>query len=680
VADSRERNTPPDELRQSRDQLQVILRGVTDGVTAQDATGKLIFANAAAVRTLGFDTAEQLLAAPVAELMQRFELFDEEGRPFPIDHLPSRVALATHAAAPEVTLRFRIKESGEEHWSLVSANPILDDEGRARGVINIFRDVTLRRREAERRLFVAEASSVLASSLDFATTLATVARLAVPRVADSCIVHILESGGGVRQVAAAHDDPSKARAALEVERRTPPDPAIEEWVTRVLRTGKPEVNGSRMIVPLRARDHTLGALTLVATAAGAVFREGDLAFAEQLATAAAMAVDNARLYHEAQEANRLKDEFLATVSHELRTPLNAMLGWARLLRAGELAPEMNERALAAIERNALAQAQLIEDLLDVSRIITGKLRLDVRSIEVARVIDSAVDAVRPAADAKGLRIDVSVDRMVGTISADAARLEQVAWNLLSNAVKFTPRGGRVLVSASLVESHLELAVSDNGAGIRPDFLPLVFDRFRQADNRGTQSHTGLGLGLSIARHLVELHGGAIRAESDGEGKGATFTVVLPIAAVYRDDAPSQSGLGLTSVEVPPLDGVRIVVVDDEDDGRELITMILEQLGAQVMAAASAEDAISAVKRFAPHVLVSDIGMPGEDGYSLIRRIRALSPEQGGTVAAAALTAYARAEDRTRALLAGFQQHLVKPIEPKELAVVVANLAGRTTHT
>ncbi|HEV2706703.1 MAG TPA: ATP-binding protein [Pyrinomonadaceae bacterium] len=415
-----------------------------------------------------------------------------------------------------------------------------------------------------------------------------------------------------------------------------------------------------------------------------------------LAAQAAIAMDNARLYEsaqraraeaerlyrEAQESSRLKDEFLATVSHELRTPLTAILGWSHMLRTGQYNGESATRAFETIERNARAQAQLIDDLLDVSRIITGKLRIDVRPLDPNSFIEAAVEAVRPAAEAKGVRVQKIMDTGIVSVSGDPVRLQQVVWNLLSNAIKFTPRGGRVQVRLERVNSHIEIAVSDSGTGIAPEFLPHVFDRFRQADQRTTRQHGGLGLGLAIVRHLVELHGGTVRAESEGEGQGSTFTVLLPVAPVYQTETegvrvhPAARDT-LPSYEcVERLDGVRVLVVDDEPDTRELLRVGLGRCGAEVIAASSATEALEAMKNAVPDLLISDIGMPDEDGYELLRRVRELPAEAGGRVSAIALTAYARVEDRMQALRAGYQMHVPKPVELAELVAVAASLVRR----
>ncbi len=380
---------------------------------------------------------------------------------------------------------------------------------------------------------------------------------------------------------------------------------------------------------------------------------------------------------QAEEANRTKDEFLATLSHELRTPLNAILGWVQVLRSGKLDPAAAARALETIERNARVQAQLIADLLDVSRIITGKLRLDFKPVDLRRIIDAALDSVRPAADAKGILLDISVAPLASPVLGDADRLQQVIWNLLSNSIKFTPRGGRVEVRLREADANAVIQVSDTGIGIRPDFLPYVFDRFRQAEGSITRTHGGLGLGLSIVRHLIELHGGTAEVASEGEGEGATFRVRLPLRAELVEDPLDSTAVGQSLFSRPDLlSGVRVVVVEDEADTRELLVMALQQCGAEVAAFSSAREALAAFDRAVPDVLLSDIGMPVQDGYELIHTPRSREAARGGNVPAAALTAYARAEDRLRALEAGFQTHIPKPVDPSELISTVARLAGR----
>ncbi|HET6853936.1 MAG TPA: PAS domain S-box protein [Pyrinomonadaceae bacterium] len=396
------------------------------------------------------------------------------------------------------------------------------------------------------------------------------------------------------------------------------------------------------------------------------------------------ATDNERLYRQAEESSRLKEEFLATISHELRTPLSAILGWARMLRLGQLSESDETKALDTIERNARAQAQLVDDLLDVSRIITGKLRMDVRPTDPNSFIDAAVEAVRPAAEAKGVRVQKVIDTGEVSIPGDPVRLQQVVWNLLSNAIKFTPRDGRVQIRSQRVNSHLEIIVSDTGQGISPDFLPHVFDRFRQADQKTSRQHGGMGLGLAIVRHLVELHGGTVSANSEGEGHGATFTVMLPISPVYQVDS-SGSRVHPAARELLPaddvadrLDGMRILVVDDEADTRELLRQGLEYCGAKVKVVGTAGEALDSLVTFAPDILISDIGMPGVDGYELIRRIRGLPANNLRRIPAIALTAYTRVEDRLHALRAGYDMHVPKPVELAELVAVATSLTRRSS--
>jgi PAS domain S-box-containing protein len=384
---------------------------------------------------------------------------------------------------------------------------------------------------------------------------------------------------------------------------------------------------------------------------------------------------------EAQTANRMKDEFLATVSHELRTPLTAILGWARIIRGGKLDPARFLRGLDVIERNGRAQAAIIDDILDVSRIITGKLRLELDAIDLSAVVQAAIDTVRPAADAKNIRLEWKSDLPNQRYSGDPDRLQQIVWNLLSNAIKFTPRDGHVEIATTQINSHIELSVTDSGQGIHADFLPHVFDRFRQADGTSTRRHGGLGLGLAIVRHLVELHGGTVEVDSPGEGLGATFKVRLPVRAVQvsarERSEPRQVMQVVPRLQSQPLAGLTVLVVDDEPDARELIATVLDQAGARAITAGGAESALELLARERPDVLLSDIGMSGSDGYALMRQVRALSAAEGGRIPAAALTAYSRAEDARKAIASGFQRHVAKPVEPEALIAQVAALAGRS---
>lgn len=386
---------------------------------------------------------------------------------------------------------------------------------------------------------------------------------------------------------------------------------------------------------------------------------------------------------EAERAALMKDEFLATVSHEMRTPLTAMLGWVQMLRSGSLSGDAIPHALETIERNARAQAKLINDLLDMSRILSGRLRLDVQRVNVTDVVEAAIATAEPAAAAKKIKIIREFEAEPESISGDASRLQQVIWNLLNNAIKFTPSGGEVTVSMKRLESLLEVTVSDNGEGINPDFLPHVFERFRQQDSSTDRRHQGLGLGLSIVKQLIELHGGSVQVHSEGPGRGAAFTVSMPLANGYVRRAaepltPRQEEPAAPQDAPPSILGVKVLVVDDDNDARELLRSILAHHGASVRTAASAADAIREFASKPPQIIVSDIGMPGEDGYELIRKIRALDQVEGKRVPAVALTAFARSEDRRRAIGAGFNMHLSKPVEPAELLTIVASLTRNSS--
>jgi PAS domain S-box-containing protein len=419
-------------------------------------------------------------------------------------------------------------------------------------------------------------------------------------------------------------------------------------------------------------------------------RRSEAMLAESEARFRQLAGDRTRLLEleravrrDAEEANRLKDEFLATLSHELRTPLNAIVGWTTLLQQTSVPETVLAEGIATIERNAKVQSRLIDDLLDVSRILSGKLRLDVQAVDLASIVESALRSVFPASAAKEIRVHRVLESGGETLMGDPARLQQVVWNLLSNAVKFTPRGGRVNVSLARSGSQLELVVEDNGQGIAPEFLPHVFDRFRQADASTTRSHTGLGLGLAIVRHLIEQHGGTVSAHSDGEGKGAAFSVRLPIMAAHQRDgkptgATAAAGAQLAAKSADAaldLSDLRVLVVDDEPDSRDLLRRLLEQWHAAVQTGESVAAALSALARQPFDVVVSDIGMPGQDGYDLVRQLRAL-PGVTATTPIIALTAFARAEDRRRALRAGFQMHIAKPVDPAELLAAVATVSRR----
>jgi PAS domain S-box-containing protein len=448
---------------------------------------------------------------------------------------------------------------------------------------------------------------------------------------------------------------------------------VDHYETKRLRKDGRAINVSLSLSPIRDVDGKIIGASKIAR--DITERKQAEAERERLLDAAEAAKSEAEL------ANRMKDEFLATLSHELRTPLNAILGWAKLLRSGNVDGEDLEEGLSAIERNSQVQAQLVDDLLDISRIISGNLRLEVQRLHLAEIIEAALAAVLPAANAKEICIHKVLDSLAGPVTGDASRLQQVVWNLLSNAVKFTPKGGRVQVLLERVNSHIEISVIDTGIGIRPEFLPHVFDRFRQADGSTTRRHGGLGLGLSIVKQLVEMHGGSIRAKSPGEGQGATFTVTLPIVVVHPErpeplkGRPKESDQEEDTWQGGALAGLKVLVVDDEPDARQLIHRVLADCEAEVAVASSAAEALAVIGQFRPDVLVCDIGMPDQDGYDLIHAVRANPATRD--IPAAALTAFARTDDRKRSLLAGFQTHVAKPVDPAELTAAVASLAFRT---
>ena len=438
---------------------------------------------------------------------------------------------------------------------------------------------------------------------------------------------------------------------------------------------------SYLAVPVTAASgEVLGGLFFGHSRPG-IFSEQHEQLAAGIAAWAGVALENARLYRVAREADRLKDEFLAVLSHELRTPLNAIMGYARLLHGGILSGDKALRGLETLERNASALTQIVEDVLDVSRIVSGKIRLDVQPVELPLVVHNAIATVQPAADAKSVRLQTIIDPRVGPVSGDPDRLQQVFWNLLSNAVKFTPKKGRVQVRVERVNSHIEIVVSDTGIGIPPDFVPHVFERFRQADAGLKRATGGLGLGLSIVRHIVEMHGGSVHAASDGEGCGATFRVRLPLMIVHDDGLREPREHPRTEKRAPltglgNLAGVRVLAIDDEEDALGLLRVVLETAGAEVITMASAAEAIQRVAEVAPDVLVVDLGMPHMDGFEFIARIRGSEDAAVRDIPAAALTAMARSDDRTKALQSGFEMHLAKPIDPGELVASVATLVRR----
>ncbi|MBD1919471.1 MULTISPECIES: PAS domain S-box protein [Cyanophyceae] len=563
-------------------------------------------------------------------------------------------------------------------------------------------DVTERVKLERAQQFLAESSAVLASSLDYQTTLEQVAQLTVPKLADWCTVHIVEEDGAVDQIAVAHVDPAKLEWAYQIRDKYPLDTDAERGAALTLRTGQPDLVpeipdellvhaakdpehleilrqvgfSSVMTVPLRTQDQVVGVISFISAESGRRYTTADLQLAEELAHRASLAIENAQLYRAAQRdrtkaetANRIKDEFLAVLSHELRSPLNPILGWARLLRSRQLSAAKTDQALETIERNAKLQAQLIEDLLDVSRILQGKMTLNVTPVNLVTTIEAAAETVRLAAEAKRIHIQTTLNAIAGQVLGDTNRLQQVIWNLLSNAVKFTPAGGQVALTLEQVDAYAQIQVRDTGKGIHPAFLPHVFDYFRQEDGTTTRQFGGLGLGLAIVRQLTELHGGMVAADSPGQDLGATFTVRLPLNLEGQDQPSPAEPLK----KATDLTGLQILVVDDEADMRELASFVLSQAGAEVAVAGSALQALNRLNQSMPDLLLCDIGMPEMNGYELIQQIRQRRHDQGGNIPAIALTAYAGEVNQQHALAAGFQLHLAKPIEPDLLVSTIATL-------
>ncbi|MGE0548862.1 MAG: PAS domain S-box protein [Kofleriaceae bacterium] len=678
------------ELERERavDLLTTTLRSIGDAVIATDAQGQVTFMNIVAARLTGWSDAE----ARGRSLVEVFPIFNEETGAVvenPVEKVLREgviVGLANHTV-----LRRR---DGSEVPIDDSAAPIRNDAGNLDGVILVFRDATQEKQHLYRRLFLARATEEIAAAADYRDALRRVANLACPRMADWAGVSIIDKATGqLQQLAVAHSDPAKVEFARDLARRYPADPNAPTGAPNVIRTGRSELYSeipiglleaaatdaehlalireldlrSAMIVPLRGRADVFGAITFVFTGPNRRYTEEDVQLAEELANRVSLLIERRHLEEQAELANRMKDEFLATISHELRTPLQAILGYAGMLeRKASTDPD---RAVAVILRNAQAQARLIEDMLDMSRILSGKLRLAVARADVGAAIATAVDAIRPSSIARNQKLIVMVEPDLGFVLGDVERIQQIVWNLLSNAVKFTPKGGSITLRSARTGSSLKIVIADTGRGIEPEHLATIFERFRQVDSSSTRSETGLGLGLAIVKYLVEAHGGAVTVESRGRDQGATFEVTLP-AQTDALAADSLSSTPAESLSRTALAGVRVLIVDDDDDTRRAIADVLVSVGANVEDATSAAEAMRRLEQTRPDILISDIGMPGEDGYSLIRRVRALPPSSGGDVPAVALTAYAGRDDISRVQTSGFQKHIAKPVTAEDLVAAI----------
>jgi signal transduction histidine kinase len=556
------------------------------------------------------------------------------------------------------------------------------------------------KREHERLSFLARASDALSSSLDYQTTLEHVGELVVRELADWCTIDVREEDDEIRRLVVNHRDPTRAAAtermrAFDVKQlrtdvirnvveigtptlsRTVDWPQVEERYAdrpEMLATLR-ELGGatSYMTVPLTAAGRTFGAITIVSADPAHLFDERDLELAVELGRRAGYAIDNARLFREAQAANRAKDEFLVTLSHELRTPMTATLGWAAMLRGHDLSPENFRLAVETIDRSTRAQAKLVDDILDVSRIVSGKIELSVASLDVREVVVAAIAAIRPSVAAKNLELRYDLSDIPTVAVADASRLQQVLWNLLSNAVKFTPSGGTISVILHPPEQDAVcIEVSDTGVGIPRHFLPHVFERFRQADGGASRIHGGLGLGLAIVKSIIEMHGGTASVVSEGEGCGSTFSITLPMAPPAHQTTASSN----QATSPLALSGVSVLLVEDEDDTRHMLSAALQGFGARVIAVRSVAAAFESIEASAPHVVISDIGLPDIDGYGLMLLIRHHANEQLRTIPAIALTAYVAPEDQQRVLASGFNYHLGKPVDPLLVVRTVREAAGR----
>jgi PAS domain S-box-containing protein len=704
----------------ARAQLAAVVESSDDAIITKTLDGIITTWNAGAQRIFGY-VAEEVVGKPVSILMPPERVDEEPG-------ILQRLRRGERIHHYETVRR---RKDGTLLDISLSISPMRDGSGKLVGASKIARDITASKRDEQRLRdetrvleLLNTTGTMIASQLELNKLVQSVTDAATQLSGaqfGAFFYKVTDDRGEAFSLFALSGAP---RNAFERFGRPGDSPIFEQTlrgkgivrsddITADSRYGKIAPHAglsaehplirSYLAVPVISRStREIGALVFGHQEKG-VFTERTERIIQGVAAQAAVAIDNAQLYEqvklsaaererllnaeriaraEVERVSLLKDEFLATLSHELRTPLNAILGWSQILRTHDHGDEEINEGLSVIERSTRVQAQLIEDLLDMSRIISGKIRLDVQQVDVEEVVKSAIASVRLSAEAKAIRIQQVLDPLARPVRGDPGRLQQCFWNLLSNAIKFTPRGGIIQVTLERVNSHLEVCVSDNGQGIKPDFLPHIFERFRQADASTTRRHGGLGLGLSIVKSLVELHGGKVRARSPGEGRGSTFCIELPMMILDSDQHlhkrihPRSAGFSGAWLDQPSLAGITVLAVDDEQDARNLLKRVLEECGARVVVAASSQQGLDLLKTERPDMIISDIGMPEEDGYEFIRKVRALEAERGGRTPAAALTAFARAEDRTRALRAGYQTHVAKPVEPTELAAVVASLATR----
>jgi PAS domain S-box-containing protein len=678
--------------------LARVVESSDDAIVSKDLNGVITSWNRAAERMFGYTAAEAV--------GQSIRMIIPADRQSEEDFVLSRIRSGQSVSHFET---IRQRKDGSLLPISLTVSPIYDDGGTIIGASKIARDITEQKRleaAARQQAWIAErlgeVGAAVASSLEREAVVQKVTDIATELTTaefGAFFYNVVDERGEAYTLYTISGVPREAFSQFPMPRNT----AVFDVTfkgTGVVRSaditkdpryghnapyyGMPPGHlpvRSYLAVPVTGVDGVvLGGLFFGHSRTG-VFTEEHERLTAGIAAWAAVALENARLYDDARSANRMKDEFLAVLSHELRTPLNAIVGYSRLLRGRVLTGEKAERGLETLERNAAALTQIVEDVLDVSRIVSGKIRLDVQPVELPLIVDNAVSTVQPAADGKNVRLQILLDPRVAPVAGDPDRLQQVVWNLLSNAVKFTPKGGRVQVRVERVNSHVEIIVSDTGIGIRPDFLPHVFDRFRQADTGPTRKTGGLGLGLAIVRHLVELHGGTVEASSAGEGQGSTFRVRLPVMIVHPEPVALPREHPRTErieplAELGDLRGVRVLAIDDEADSLTLLRVVLEAAGATVTTSSRPADTVRLIEERAPDAVIIDLGMPEMDGYAVIRQIRDSASPAVRDVPAAALTAFARSEDRTKALRSGFEMHLSKPVDPGELVASVLTLVRR----
>lgn len=671
-----------------RAMLAAIIESSDDAILSKTLDGVITSWNRAAERMYGY-AAEEVIGRHIS-IIAPPELSGE------LQEIMSRLRRGERVEHLETV---RVRKDGRRLDVSVTVSPVRSSSGRLVGASTIARDITEQKR-AERRLrFIAEASRVLASSLDYETTLEQMARLAVAALGDYCLVDLVEADGRIRRVAASHRDPARQQL-VERLREYPPDPSQAGGVGKVLRTGQPEIVGdipdealgslvrdeehlrvarelgvkSFLTVPLVARERTVGALTFASARAQRDYTPEDVAYAQEIAARAALAIENARLYSRAQEVNRVMDEFLATLSHELRTPLTPIIGWANMIRSGQLDAAEAGQGIRVIEKNSHALSRLINDLLDMSSILSGKMRIERAPVELGAVVREAVETVRTQAAARSVALEVETGGLApAVVSGDRTRLVQIFWNLLNNAVKFSREDGRVRVSVGAADGAARVRVEDEGVGIAPEFLPHIFERFRQADMGTTRQHGGLGIGLALVKSLVEAHGGSVSAASGGEGRGSSFTVTLPALQASPERRASgelnPEGLKPCAEEV-----CRVLFVEDARDTLEMLRVAFAARGYVVAVCESPEEALRVAESTPFDIIVSDIGLPRIDGYELLERLRRLPHLR--EVPALALTGYAGPKDAEAAFAAGFDAHVPKPFDPSALAEQIRQLLKR----